>query len=318
MSSYQSIFSKEMTDFIQFRKTCGFDCRELITVLNHLDRFLCENNVTEKVLTEKLILKWMRSLSVKTYTLRCYFKDLCQFSKYLNSLGFQAYIPERPKSQSDYTPYIFTEDEWIRIIEAADNLVIPRCPWSSIQMPLFVRLLYGCGLRVNEALNLLVEDVDTKKGVLLIRVAKKRKQRFVPMDLSLIFICTRYMRILELKDNDYLFKNKNGERQNNDWAHNCFKHILKNAEIVFQRAKNHERGPCMHCLRHTFVLRSMKKSSDNGRTFDETVPFLSTYLGHDSIRETDKYLNFSYELYEGAAQQVNAYTNELFPEVVQS
>jgi integrase/recombinase XerD len=316
MNSYQSILGNEMSNFIQLRKTCGFSCKALITVLNNLDCFLCENNSIQKTLTEEFILKWMRSLSVKPYTLRCYLKDLSHFSKYLNSLGIDAFIPEKPKCQSDYTPYIFTEEEWIKIIEAADNLVIPRCPWSSIQIPLFVRLLYGCGLRVNEALNLLVEDIDTKKGVLLIRVAKKRKQRFVPMDSSLTFICKRYIRILQLNDSNYLFRNKRGERQNNDWADNCFQHILKKAEIVFYRGKSYERGPCMHCLRHTFVLRSLKKSADNGRTFDETVPFISTYLGHDSIRETDKYLNFNYELYEGAAQQVNAYTNEFFPEVM--
>jgi integrase len=72
----------------------------------------------------------------------------------------------------------------------------------------------------------------------------------------------------------------------------------------------------MHCLRHTFVLRSFRKAVENGRTFDESVPFLSTYLGHEGIRGTDKYLNFSYELYEGAAEKINAYTNDLFPEVV--
>ncbi|HCA28379.1 MAG TPA: hypothetical protein DEP23_01750 [Ruminococcaceae bacterium] len=316
MISYHSVLGNEMTGFIQFRKTCGFDCRELITVLNHLDSFLCSNSFKDKTLTEEMVLKWMKSLTVKPYTMRCYLKDLTHFSKHLNSLGIEAFIPERPKYKSDYTPYIFTEDEWVRIIEAADNLIIPRCPWSSIQMPLFVRLLYGCGLRVNETLNLLAEDVDIKKGVLLIRIAKKRKQRFVPMDSSLTLICKRYIRILQLKDENYLFRNKNGQKQNNDWAHNCFAHILNNAGIVFHRAKSNERGPCLHCLRHTFVLQSLKKSANNGRAFDETVPFLSTYLGHDSIRETDKYLNFSYELYEEAAEQVNAYTNELFPKVV--
>jgi hypothetical protein len=60
----------------------------------------------------------------------------------------------------------------------------------------------------------------------------------------------------------------------------------------------------------------LQKSQENGRSFYDTVPFLSTYLGHDSIRETDKYLNFSYELYETAASQLNIYTNDLFPKVV--
>jgi len=316
MISYQSIFKREMEDFIQFRKNCGFDYKALITAFNHLDHFLAENNVSEKALTEEIILGLMRSLSVKPKTKSGYLSSVRLFSRYLHSLEIEAYIPEVPKIQSDYTPYIFTQDEWVRIIEATDNLVIPRCPWSSIQISLFVRLLYGCGLRVAEALNLLADDVNTKKGVLLIRVAKKRKQRLVPMDSTLTIICQRYIDVLELDGSDYLFQNKKGNRQNLGWAYNCFKHILRNANIIFLRGF-YERGPCMHCLRHTFVLRSLRKFVENGRSFDETSPFLSTYLGHDDIRETDKYLNFSYELYEDAAGKANDYTNSFFPEVTQ-
>ena len=315
MSAYQSILKKEMEDFVSYRKSFGFDCRGMITVLNHLDRLLLEDNPIEKHLTEEQILKLIRSLDVRPYTMGNYLHFLGLFSKHLNSLGIEAYIPEIPKDQSDYTPYIFTEDEWIRIIEMTDNFFISRSPCSSIQMPLLVRLLYGCGLRVHEALSLLVEDVDINKGVLSVIVAKKDKQRFVPMDSSLTFICERYIRILELKDNDYLFPNTSGGRQNINWAWYRFKLILESAGIDFHKGR-YERGPCLHCLRHTFVLRAFRQSVENGRAFDESVPFLSTYLGHEGIRETDKYLNFSYELYEGAAEKVSAYTNSLFPEVV--
>jgi hypothetical protein len=57
MSSYQSIFKEDMGNFIQFRRTCGLDCRELITVLNSLDTILCENNVSDKNLTEEIVRK---------------------------------------------------------------------------------------------------------------------------------------------------------------------------------------------------------------------------------------------------------------------
>lgn len=316
MNTYQSVFAEEIEGYLQLFRTCGMDYRRYVTVLNKLDAVMCENNVTEKNLTETIVLKWMQSINVKPYTRYIYVVNLVQFSKYLNSLGFTAHIPDTPKKQSGYTPYIYTEDEWTRIIEAADNLVINGRPESSIQMPMLLRMLYGCGLRVSETLNLQAGDVDVEKGVLFMRVAKKKKQRLVPMNSSLTSICGRYIRILNLKGDDSLFQNKNGEHQNLNWANYCFRRILELANIQYQRrAGDYDRGPCMHCLRHTFVLRSMMKSATNGRSFDETVPFLSTYLGHDSIRETDKYLNFSYELYTGAADQINAYTNDFFPEV---
>jgi integrase len=316
MKSYQSVFRKEIADCIKVRELSGFDCRSLITTFHHLDHYLTKNNIVDKIINEELVLDLFKSLSVKPITQNCYRKDLAHFAKYLKSLGFEATIPEKSKYQFDYTPYIFTRDEWDKMIAAADNLIIPRRPKSSIKMPVFLRLLYACGLRVNEALNILAEDVDIENGVLLIRVAKKRKQRFVPMDKSLTSICKEYIHYLNLHTTDYLFQKNDGTKETASWAHNCFKHILKNADIDFCRTVVHQRGPCMHCLRHTFVLRSLQKSQENGRIFYDTVPFLSTYLGHDSIRETDKYLNFSYELYETAASQLNIYTNDLFPKVV--
>lgn len=46
---------------------------------------------------------------------------------------------------------------------------------------MMLRLIYGCGLRISEAIKLRVGDVDLQTGVLLIRAAKFNKDRYVPM-----------------------------------------------------------------------------------------------------------------------------------------
>ena len=61
-----------------------------------------------------------------------------------------------------------------------------------------------------------------------------------------------------------------------------------------------------------FTFRSFQASGD---TFENTVPFLSTYLGHENIMETDRYLRFTYELYSEAHEKISKYTEYLFPEV---
>ena len=183
-------------------------------------------------------------------------------------------------------------------------------------MPLLVRILYGCGTRINETLCLKIKDIDLVSGVLLLRKTKNKHQRYVPMDKTLTEICKQYIHIQKLKPDDYLFY---CQRKREHWnvysVDNCFSHILKNAGVTFVREKANDRGPCLHCLRHTFVLNSLKKSERAGRTFEDTVPFISTYLGHASIRETDKYLKFSYELYDEAVELIEDYTIKLFPEV---
>jgi integrase len=51
---------------------------------------------------------------------------------------------------------------------------------------LAVRLLYGCGLRVSEPLNLRIKDIDLPAGQLVIRAAKGGKDRVVPIPCSVL------------------------------------------------------------------------------------------------------------------------------------
>ena len=317
MINYQSVLAKEMNDFLKYYSTMNHDVRGYITIFNRLDKLIVDLSITEKRISKEIAEQFAGCfLSVRPYCFYNYISHYNVFARYLNSLGYFAFELELPKLKSDYTPYIFTEDEWHRIVEAADNFVIERCPLYSLQMPLLVRILYGCGTRINETLCLKVQDVDLASGVLHLRKTKNKRHRIVPMDQTLTSICSQYIRMKKLNSDDFLFYL---QRKHAHWdtysADNCFEHILKTAGITFSKEKANDRGPCLHCLRHTFVLNSLKKSEKNGRSFDDTVPFLSTYLGHASIRETDKYLRFSYELYDEAIDLIENYTADLFPEV---
>jgi len=64
-----------------------------------------------------------------------------------------------------------------------------------------------------------------------------------------------------------------------------------------------------------FVFKSFSEAEKSGRNIDASVPYLSIYLGHDSLKETDKYLKFSSELYPDAMELFANYTSQVFPEV---
>jgi integrase len=93
-----------------------------------------------------------------------------------------------------------------------------------------------------------------------------------------------------------------------------FNAILKILGIALPNRKRHERGPCQHCLRHVFVFKSFARAQANGRSINESVPFLSIYLGHDSLQETEKYLKFSSELFPNALELFEHYAGAAFPE----
>jgi integrase len=74
-------------------------------------------------------------------------------------------------------------------------------------MPLLFRLLSGCGLRISEALNLRLQDVDLHAGVLTIIGGKFKKDRLVPMYPEYTQRCCDYVKVVHLfsDPSDYFF-----------------------------------------------------------------------------------------------------------------
>ena len=97
---------------------------------------------------------------------------------------------------------------------------------------------------------------------------------------------------------------------------NYYRIIRKKAGIDSHCQIKNGRGAGLHCFRHTFAVRSFDQNERNGIKASESVPFLSTYLGHDSLYETEKYLKFSGNYFEDTLTKFNDYSGELFPEVI--
>jgi len=183
-------------------------------------------------------------------------------------------------------------------------------------MPILIRLLYCCGIRLGEALSLRWCNIDLDDGVICILQAKNMKQRFVPVKQSMSDILRIFYKSNLFESNqDFLFSNKKGTPYSQGVIRHHFVKILKIAGIANVKTQRSERGVCLHCFRHTFVMQSFLKSELEGRTFEENVPYLSTFLGHDSIMETDKYLRANYLMYTDTHDKINDYINDVFPEV---
>lgn len=241
-----------------------------------------------------------------------------RFAGYLSTLGLKTSLPELPRIPSDFEPYVFSIEEIERIFEAADDLVLTRSSSRiSAELPILLRILYGCGLRLGEAASLTWDDVNLREGIITVREAKNQKQRIVPMgeELTRILMLYRNAPCYAMRDHDFLFKKEDGAKRNKSAYWSAFDSILCELGIKgTHNSKLHSRGPCIHSLRHVFVLHSFLKAEAEGRTFMETVPFLSTYLGHAGLMETEKYLKARHEMYSESHKTITAYTKDVFPE----
>ncbi len=106
-----------------------------------------------------------------------------QFCQYIAQQKPHSYIPEPvhySQAPASRIPYIYTPDQITKILQAARNLL----PQDSIRphtYAMFFGLLYTTGLRLSEALNLTINDLDLSSQMLYIRKGKFRKDRWVPL-----------------------------------------------------------------------------------------------------------------------------------------
>lgn len=318
---FTSILATEMTNYLKLLHEAGRYIDQIKSSLKGLDRYLVEQNHKNKIITEELVSSWLATKQVRIRTKAGILYNVKSFSHYLISLGYEASIPEAPIVNSDYVPYIFSEDELMRIVAAADNFGwgIIRSIRAAKVFPILLRVLYGCGLRLGEGLSLKWMDIDLENGIVTIRKGKNIKQRLVPMSNSLTQLLIQYKKKVQYENicNDYLFESNyaGGKPFKNNSFYEWFVKVLKGAGVCYSKQDRRERGPCPHCLRHTFVLHSFLKSENEGRKFEDTSAFLSAYLGHDSPKETDKYLRASHTVYTGSHQRVNDYIGNLIPNI---
>lgn len=113
----------------------------------------------------------------------------------------------------------------------------------------------------------------------------------------------------------FVFPSSRSERHLTVSSANYYFHkILRNTGIC-DRPHPYSRGKCIHCFRHVFAVKSFAQSEKSGRLLNNSVPYLSVYLGHYDMNGTEKYLKFSSDMLPDIAQNFESYTKDIFPEV---
>lgn len=321
---FNSVFAKEMTAFLELRRsnvsvqTLAHDT----VTLAKLDCHLTVQDYREKDLSEEILLTWIRTLSGKSKTVQLKVLSVRNFVRYLNGMGGHSFLPDAPKVKSDYIPYIYSDEELLLLIHYADNLESKApntcCAYLSAMIPMILRILYGCGTRTGETMALRRKDIDFKARTIFLRETKNSKERRIPAHDTLITIMERYCLALGimLSPEAYLFPGRKPDshltkRQVQRW----FSELLKLADIDQREKTPFERGASLHCYRHVFVLKSMQQLEAAGHPVDMNDLLLPTYLGHECLLDTDKYMRFSGAQVPDSLEAFETFTAGLIPAV---
>ena len=300
------VFAELADDFIAFKRDQGYKYYSEAKVLSRFCRFSEKYQLEKSALTKELAVEWISPREGEARKSRIH-RITCvnQFGKYLRQQGYDAYAPP-PQSlwNSGFTPYIFTHEEISKLFQAADSIrPIPKSKNIHKTLPVLIRLLYGCGLRVSEAVSLRCKDVDLENGILTIREAKNGRDRLIPLSQSLLKLFREYRSnvIPWAIDEDFFFMAPDRTILSPNSVYGRFRRILWEGGIPYNGKGN---GPRLHDLRHTFAVHTLQKWVESGEDLTAMLPVLSEFLGHKSFSATSRYLRLTAEVYPDLVRQV--------------
>ena len=314
---YKSGLTIPIETLIKEKRALGHKYDKESLIFYEFDRFLLKNGVLDSKLPQDVVEKWLEKRpneKVKNQRYRLNFTK--RFCSYLQLHGYDTYYPElsiSSRNDSDFVPYIFSNDELSQLINYFDCMKPSRqYPNAHIVYPLLFKTLICCGLRLGEVAKLQVKDINLVDGTLLVREAKHNKQRHVPLSKS---VWTDYMHYFDLihansSKDDYFFPNARGNSHHTTSIYEKFREALWACGISH---KGRGYGPRVHDFRHTFAVRCMQKLEKTKGDIVTSLPYLSTYLGHYNIGHTQVYLRLIAENYPEFIQKQCDYLGNTIP-----
>lgn len=317
VGSFSGPFAPMLELFVKQKQALGYKYVGGYNVLHIFDTFSKNYTVQNYKLTEEIVLDWAeKRLNENDTTRSARIMYLQHFATFLNSQGYYGYIaPPQNYHYPQHTAYVFTIDEMRRLFASLDKMTYSPCsPYRHLAFPLLYRMLYGCGFRISELLNLTVGDVDLELGIVHIHDSKNGNERLVPMTENLAIRCRNYaMEVHTKHDNSFpFFFKKDGTSYSVSNIDKHFREQLWLAGIPYLGQKS---GPRVHDLRHTFICHRLNQWAKEDVDLTAMLPILSKYVGHTGIASTQYYLKLTAEAYPDVLNRMEALTGHVFPEV---
>jgi len=187
------------------------------------------------------------------------------FFRTIHLRSMEVELIHRPK-RAKALPNVLSKEEIKQILNAHNN----------IKHRTMLSLIYSCGLRRGELLNLKLCDIDRRRGLIIIKQAKGRKDRIAPLSEKMIQLLQDYY--LACKPVTWVFE---GQGSNEPYDEGSLAKVLKQAV----EKSNIDKPITLHWLRHSYATHLLENGTD--------LRYIQEILGHSRSTTTEIYTHVS-------------------------
>lgn len=187
------------------------------------------------------------------------------FFKKIENTGFDIELVHRPRREKRL-PNVLSKAEVKSLLEAHNN----------IKHKAMLSLVYSCGLRSSELINLKINDIDSARNLLHVKNAKGKKDRICPLSDKTIELLRTYF--IDYRPDIYLFE---GQVKAEPYDSRSLQMVLKTA---LSKTKI-QKPVTLHWLRHSYATHLLEGGTD--------LRYIQEILGHKSSRTTEIYTHVS-------------------------
>ncbi len=250
----------------------NYSLRTIKTYMQIVDYFLryCKEvhhgiELSDGLVQKYLLMRYERGCSWQTVN-----SDYSALKKfYRNVLLAEWSLQKLPRPRKHkMLPTVFSKEDVIKIIESA----------SGYKQQVLLTFIYVTGVRLSEAINTKIEDVDGNRCQIRINQGKGAKDRFIIVPTCLIKLLRQYY--INVKPKNYLF---NGKYKGIPYGSRTIQHTLQQAK---KRAGILKKGS-IHTLRNCYATHHLEGGTD--------LVFLQEQMGHKHLRTTIRYIGLCVE-----------------------
>jgi integrase/recombinase XerD len=222
-----------------------------------------------KNIDETLIIKFLRFLVTERKISTSYQNQSINAIKfyYERVLGGQRkiYFIDRPIKEKTL-PTVLNTEEIKHILAVTTN----------IKHKAILMLIYSAGLRISEAINLKIKDIDSQRMQIKVEQSKGKKDRYTLLSMKALTILRDYFR--QYRPKEWLFEGIEG---GNQYSVRSIQQIFKESVLRAGIKKD----VSVHTLRHSFATHLLENGTD--------IRYIQSLLGHESSKTTEIYTHIT-------------------------